>query len=112
MRKRFLLALVFLAFIAAGVTELKAVTGPGPTPPENPEGNTGALKSQVQTGGSYDAHSGNATRVVNDLHVPGALLSVGDVCIGLGIGWLAYSTMRRRPEDADESHPPSMGMEY
>lgn len=40
------------------------------------------------------------------------VFSVGDVCIGLGIGWLAYSTMRRRPEDADESHPPSMGVEY
>jgi hypothetical protein len=40
------------------------------------------------------------------------VFSVGDVCIGLGIGWLAYSTVRRRPEDADESHPPSMGMEY
>ncbi len=40
------------------------------------------------------------------------VFSIGDVCIGLGIGWLAYSTMRRRPEGADESHPPSMGMEY
>jgi hypothetical protein len=40
------------------------------------------------------------------------VFSIGDVCIGLGIGWLAYSTMRRRPEDADESHPPSMGVEY
>jgi hypothetical protein len=40
------------------------------------------------------------------------VFSVGDVCIGLGIGWLAYSTMRRRPEDADESHPPSMRTEY
>jgi hypothetical protein len=40
------------------------------------------------------------------------VFSVGDVCIGIGIGWLAYWTMRRRPEDADESHPPSMGVEY
>lgn len=77
MRNRFLLALVFLAFIAAGATKLEAVTGPAPTPPEDPEGNTGALKSQVQTGGSYDAHSGNATRIVNDLHVPGALGDYG-----------------------------------
>ncbi len=40
------------------------------------------------------------------------VFSVGDVCIGLGIGWLAYSTMRRRPEDADESPPLSMSAEY
>ena len=48
-----------------------------PPPDENPEGNTGALKPQIQTGGSYDAHSGNATRMVNDLHVPGALGDYG-----------------------------------
>ncbi|MEY2484216.1 MAG: hypothetical protein QOK24_2744 [Verrucomicrobiota bacterium] len=46
---------------------------PAATPDENPEGNTGALKGQVTTGASYDAHSGNATRVVTDMHVPGAL---------------------------------------
>lgn len=40
------------------------------------------------------------------------VFSIGDVCIGLGIGWLAFTTMRRRPEDADESHPPSMRAEY
>jgi RHS repeat-associated protein len=42
-------------------------------PDENPESNTGALKAQVTTGGSYDAHSGNATRSVSDLNVPDAL---------------------------------------
>ncbi len=40
------------------------------------------------------------------------VFSIGDVCIGLGIGWLAYSTMHRRPEDGDGSHPPSMTAEY
>jgi hypothetical protein len=40
------------------------------------------------------------------------VFSVGDVCIGSGIAWLAFSTMRRRPEDADESHPPSATAEY
>ena len=40
------------------------------------------------------------------------VFSVGDVCIGSGIAWLAFSTMRRRPEDADESHPPSSTAEY
>jgi len=46
---------------------------PVATPDENPESNTGALKAQVTTGGSYDVHSGNATRSVSDLHVPDAL---------------------------------------
>jgi len=45
---------------------------PAATPDENPEGNTGALKAQITTGGSYDAHSGNATRIVEDLHLPNA----------------------------------------
>jgi hypothetical protein len=40
------------------------------------------------------------------------VFSVGDVCIGSGIAWLAFSTMRGRPEDADESHPPSTTAEY
>ncbi|HKP03956.1 MAG TPA: RHS repeat-associated core domain-containing protein [Chthoniobacterales bacterium] len=47
------------------------------TAEDNPSGNAGALKGQIETGGSYDAHSGNATRVVNDLHVPGALGEYG-----------------------------------
>ncbi len=72
MRSRFVLALIFAACAALGGSRLDA-QAPAATPDENPEGNTGALKSQVETGGSYDAHSGNATRVVNDLHVPGAL---------------------------------------
>jgi hypothetical protein len=76
MRSRFLLALAMPFLLAVGIENMWAVA-PAPTPPENPEGNTGALKSQVQTGGSYDAHSGNATRIVNDLHVPGALGAYG-----------------------------------
>jgi hypothetical protein len=76
MRNRFILALGLPFLLAIGIETAWAV-GPAPTPDENPEGNTGALKSQVQTGGSYDAHSGNATRMVNDLHVPGALGAYG-----------------------------------
>ena len=66
--------LILTAFLVAGfvANNLRAQT-PTPSPEENPTGNAGALKPQVQTGGSYDAHSGNATRIVNDLHVPGAL---------------------------------------
>jgi hypothetical protein len=50
-----------------------AAQSPGATPEDNPPGNSGALKAQVATAGSYDAHSGNATRIVPDLHLPGAL---------------------------------------
>lgn len=41
-------------------------------PEPNPEGDSGVLKAQVTTGGSYSPHSGNATRSVPDLQVPGA----------------------------------------
>src|SRR3954471_20654670 len=64
-------AILFLC-IVGGLIQLHAQTTSTTTDP-NPTGDTGALKPQVQTGGSYDAHSGNATRIVNDLHVPGAL---------------------------------------
>jgi RHS repeat-associated protein len=59
-------------FFALHTTAMLGQT-PAATPNENPEGNTGALKGQVTTGASYDAHSGNGTRVVTDLHLPGAL---------------------------------------
>jgi RHS repeat-associated protein len=72
----YLPALLFLFVL--GIGNLLADGLPAvPMPPENPAGNTGALKPQVQTGGSYDIHSGNATRIVNDLHVPGALGTYG-----------------------------------
>jgi RHS repeat-associated protein len=74
MRTRFVLALAFPFFWAMGVGgPLAQASGPN----ENPTANTGALKSQIETGGSYDAHSGNATRVVPDLRVPGALGDYG-----------------------------------
>ncbi len=70
MRNQLVLALT--ASFVVRLSSLHAQT-PAATPDENPEGNTGALKSQVATGGSYDAHSGNGTRIVTDLHLPGAL---------------------------------------
>ena len=76
MKNRFVLALLFLFFFffALGMSVLLAQgPGPGPTPDVNPEGNTGALKTRIETGGGYDAHSGNASRSVTDLRVPGAL---------------------------------------
>src|SRR2546423_8562726 len=63
---------IVLFCLASGLATLTAQTTSTTTDP-NPTGDTGALKSQVQTGGSYDAHSGNASRIVNDLKVPGAL---------------------------------------
>lgn len=64
--------LISLLF-AAGTAGSSLAQAPAPTPDENPTGNTGALKGQITTGSSYDAHSGNGTRIVNDLHLPGAL---------------------------------------
>jgi RHS repeat-associated protein len=63
--------LVILVLVSALATGLAQTTPPAPE--KNPEGDTGALKPQITTGGSYDAHSGNATRSVEDLRVPGAL---------------------------------------
>lgn len=76
MRPGFVSLPALLCLLLLGTGNLLA-QAPLPTPDENPEGNTGALKSQVETGGSYDAHSGNASRIVNDLHVPGALGTYG-----------------------------------
>src|SRR4051812_49402597 len=71
MNRQLLATIIVLVGLAAG--GLKAQTS-APTPADqNPTGDTGALKPQVQTGGSYDAHSGNATRIVKDLQVPGAV---------------------------------------
>ncbi|HKP04147.1 MAG TPA: hypothetical protein VJU77_12410 [Chthoniobacterales bacterium] len=74
MRHRFFnLALFGASTLALGWQSLLAA----PVWEANPTGNTGALKAQIQTAGSYDAHSGNATRVVNDLQIPGALGDYG-----------------------------------
>jgi RHS repeat-associated protein len=75
MKGRFVLALTVSFFLAVGSRGLLASGAAAPD--VNPEGDTGALKAQIQTGGSYDIQSGNATRIVNDLHVPGALGAYG-----------------------------------
>ena len=72
MRNRFTFALAFSFLLTMGTSRLPAQTTP-PNPDANPTANTGALKAQIETGGSYDANSGNATRIIPDLHVPGAL---------------------------------------
>ena len=73
----FFLALVFLLRVSARDVPAQNAPPVAATPEDNPTGNTGALKAQIQTGGSYDAHSSNATRMVNDLHVPDALGAYG-----------------------------------
>ena len=46
-------------------------------PNVDPEGTAGALRSQIQTGGSYNAYSGGGSRIVKDLSVPDALGTYG-----------------------------------
>ncbi len=71
MRNRSTLALlVFL--LVLGTSAVRSQT-PAASPDENPTANTGALKAQIETGGSYSAQSGNATRIIPDLHFPGAV---------------------------------------
>ncbi|MEN3369001.1 MAG: hypothetical protein V7609_1144 [Verrucomicrobiota bacterium] len=75
MRNRFIsLAAGFFCTMGAAALLGQVQT---PNPNENPEGNTGALKEQITTAGSYDAHSGNATRIAQDLHLPNALGKYG-----------------------------------
>jgi hypothetical protein len=73
MRNRLLLAVFFGAIV---VNQGMRAASPNPWE-DNPSGNAGALKGQIETAGSYDAQSGNATRIVNDLKSPGALGEYG-----------------------------------
>jgi len=75
MRTRLDYALSVLFVFVLGVIRLHAVIPPPPgsDPSVDPTGDAGVLKATVETGGSYDSHSGNAARSVTDLHVPGAV---------------------------------------
>lgn len=64
-----LTACFFLAIVPSALLGQALMTEPD----QDSTGNTGALKAQIQTGRSYDAHSGNGTRIVPDLHLPGAV---------------------------------------
>ena len=86
---------------------LPGTNGQAPTDPEpnrdDPTGNTGALKGQITTGGSYDAHSGNGTRIVPDLHVPGALGAYG-------LDFIRYwNSTRSDFDDAEAQVPKDFG---
>ena len=72
---------IALGMIAVGVvlsigkTPLHAQSNaPRPVwdPNEDPAGTAGVLRDQVETGGGYNAHNGNAHRAVTDLKDPGA----------------------------------------
>ena len=63
-------ALFFLAVWQAGNLSAQSSSG---EPDADPTGNAGVLKSNVATGCGYDARTGNASRSITDLSVPGAL---------------------------------------
>ncbi len=63
------LGLVVALGIVPGRSQSENSTNPEP---EDPSGNAGTVKSTVETGGSYNAYNGNASRSITDLQVPGA----------------------------------------
>ncbi len=77
MRSPFFLTRLVGLVVAAAAGSALAQGNPEPTPHQDPTGNTGALKAQVDTGCGYDARTGNGTRSVTDLKVPGALGDYG-----------------------------------
>ena len=79
MRKPFVLAVALSSFsLALGTEELLAQTNPEPD--QNPTSNMGALKAQVETAGSYSAHSGNSTRAILDLTCLERWAITGSIC--------------------------------
>jgi len=98
LRTRSILAQFFL--FALGTATLLAEA---PTPNENPQGDTGALKEQITTGGSYNGHSGSGSRIVRDLEMPGAL--------GGGLDFTRYWNSVH-PEDTDQAAVWSMDFGY
>lgn len=75
MRNRFVLSTV--ASLILGLAAESLFAQADPEPHQDPTGQTGVLKANVQTGCGYNAHSGNASRSVTDLAVPGALGEYG-----------------------------------
>ncbi|HEV2841930.1 MAG TPA: RHS repeat-associated core domain-containing protein [Chthoniobacterales bacterium] len=104
MRNRLVPALAFFSFfLPIGTGGLLAQA---PEPDRNPTGDTGALKAQVLTGGSYDAHSGNATRSITDLSVPGA---VGDYGLNLVRYW---NSLRNDRYEANSTYEPDQRTDF
>jgi YD repeat-containing protein len=94
MRHQLKLTLIVFSLIGGSTVRAQAQAT---VPDDNPTANTGALKAQIETGGSYDAHSGNATRIIPDLHFPGAL--------GVyGLDFTRYWNSLRNDRDPGEQH--------
>ncbi len=105
MRNRVILALAFSFFpLALGPGGLLAQTNPEPD--QNPTSNMGALKGQIETAGSYSAHSGNATRSITDLSVPGAL---GDYGLNLVRYW---NSLRNDRYEANSTMEPDQRTDF
>ena len=105
MRNRSVLALAFSFFLVTiGTGDLLAQAAD--PEPRNPEGNAGSLKAQVLTAGSYDAHSGNATRSITDLSVPGA---VGDYGLDLVRYW---NSLRNDRREANSTYEPDQRTDF
>ena len=56
---------------ALGIAPCRGTENSTNPEPEDPSGNAGTVKSTVETGGSYNAYNGNASRSITDLQVPG-----------------------------------------
>ncbi len=66
-------ALAVTVIVSAFCLSAAAFETPDTDPTADPWGEGGVHKPQVETGGSYDPYTGNATRVVRDFSVPGAV---------------------------------------
>jgi len=72
-KKLTLFPLALGLILALGIVPCRGQTENSTNPePEDPSGNAGTVKSTVETGGSYNAYNGNASRSITDLQVPGA----------------------------------------
>ncbi len=105
MRNRFILTFAFSVFFLVLGTGglLGQVSG---EPDQNPASNMGALKAQIETAGSYSAHSGNATRAITDLSVPGAL---GDYGLDLVRYW---NSLRNDRIEANSTYEPDQRTDF
>lgn len=105
MRNRFVLALAFsFVPLVLGTTGLLAQANAEPD--QDPSSNLGALKAQIETGCGYSAHSGNGTRSITDLRVPGG---VGDY----GLDFVRYyNSLRNDRYQANSTHEPEQRIDF
>jgi YD repeat-containing protein len=94
-----LLYLTFSLLLATGLPQSAPATEPGQE--KDPTGDAGALKGKVETGCGYDPRTGNASRSITDLHVPGA---VGENGLDFTRHWNSLSAQPDLPTST-ESDP-------